>query len=218
MIELKNWSNKIENRQSFPYLQYTPLNFEAESDKKWPLIICLHGAGERGNDGWSILGHLPFNHAKPEEGEGLPCFMVAPQCPENKFWNCFIESLNDFLDDILENLPIDRNRVYLTGLSMGGTGTWCWSIANPERFAAVAPICGTGVYWYAENLVNKPLWAFHGTADDIVPVNESLNMIGRIRQLGGNPMLTLYDNVGHDSWVQAYSNPELYKWMLSQSL
>ncbi|MDD4699252.1 MAG: dienelactone hydrolase family protein [Oscillospiraceae bacterium] len=219
MTELKKWENPIENKQSFPYLQYTPLKYNKDTNTgKWPLLVCLHGAGERGDDGSLIHFNLPFDLAKPEQGEGLPFFMVAPQCPKGKYWGCFIESLNDYLDYIIEVLPIDPKRVYLTGLSMGGTGTWGWGIANPERFAAIIPVCGTGICWNTEMLKTTPVWAHHGTVDSCIPASESIDMVNRIRCQGGNARLSLYEGVDHDSWIQAYSNLKLYKWMLEQTL
>ena len=212
MYEQKLYQAASSPRKSFPYLQYTPQN--VKEGEKLPLLIFLHGAGERGDDLDLVARHGYFKHARA--GKEYPFSMVGPQCPADKSWGCYIESLNEFLDYILRTLPVDPDRVYLTGLSMGGTGTWMWSIANPERFAAVAPVCGTGIYWYAGQLLHKPLWVFHGDKDDICLPIESINMVESIRRRGGNPRFTLYPGVGHNAWEQAYSDPELVKWFTEQ--
>jgi len=198
----------------FSYLEYLPENYA--SGENFPLVIFLHGAGERGEDVEKAAVHGWMKNVR--EGENFPFVMIAPQCPQGKYWGCYIESLNAFLTYALEKYQVDPSRVILTGLSMGGTGTWLWSLANPERFAAVVPICGTGVYWNGEPLAKKPLWVFHGEADTVVPVTESINMVHGVRKYGGTPKLTIYPGVGHDSWVRAYADPELIPWMLEQRL
>jgi len=203
-----------EHLTSFSYLEYLPADY-AEGGK-YPLVIFLHGAGERGDDLEKVAVHGWMSHVKA--GEEFPFVMIAPQCPANKYWGCYLESLNAFLDMALAKYNADPARVYLTGLSMGGTGTWMWSLANPERFAAIIPICGTGIYWYGQQLVNKPVWVFHGEADPTVPVVESINMVQSIRKRGGAPRLTIYPGVQHNSWAQAYREPELIPWMLEQKL
>ena len=113
---------------------------------------------------------------------------------------------------------MDTSRIYLTGLSMGGTGTWLWSLSNPDRFAAVAPVCGTGVCWFGMALKNTPVWAFHGDQDDIVPVDESVKMIANIVKNGGNAKLTLLHGVYHDAWTHAYKDRTLLDWFLAHKL
>lgn len=111
---------------------------------------------------------------------------------------------------------MDRRRIYLTGASMGGMGTWMWGVASPERFAALAPLCGIGVPWYAFRLKDTPVWAFHGDQDGVIRVEESIWMTEAVNRFGGNARLTVYEGVGHDCWLQAYHDPELYEWMLAQ--
>ncbi len=202
------------NLTSLSYLEYLPEGYGQGS--KFPLVVFLHGAGERGDDLEKVAVHGWLKHVR--EGENFPFVILAPQCPDGKYWGCYIESLNAFLTDALERYDVDPARIYLTGLSMGATGTWLWSLANPERFAAIIPICGTGVYWYGGQLANKPVWVFHGEADNVVPVTESINMVQGIRKRGGNPKLTIYPGVGHNSWAQAYTDPELIPWMLEKTL
>lgn len=202
--------------QSFHYLKYTPK--ETGENGKYPLLVFMHGAGERGNADGSELD-VAARHgffARVAEGKEYPFMMVAPQCPADHYWGSYIESLNRFLDYIIANNNIDTNRIYLTGLSMGGTATWLWSLGNPERFAAVAPVCGEGISWYAEKLVNIPIRASHGDIDNVVSPHESLAMVSAINQRGGNASLTLFPGVGHNAWDYAY-NDELVSWLMSHS-
>ena len=216
MVKELFWNNPCG--QSFHYLCYLPKDFDPA--KKYPLVFFLHGAGERGNEDGSELEYVYryFWIDRARKGEDFPCVMVAPQCPREKYWACYMESLNRFLDFAIDEYAVDTDRIYLTGLSMGGTGTWHWSMGNPERFAAVAPVCGTGVYWYGEKLINKPVWAFHGDVDETVPPEESLQMVKSVNKRGGHAKLTLFHNVGHDAWVGAYKGTELLDWMLAQRL
>lgn len=216
MISELYWENPCG--QSFRYLCYLPKEYDPS--KKYPAVLFLHGAGERGPEDGSKLEYVYryFWFDRARQGEDFPCIMIGPQCPDDKYWGCYTESLNRFLDDLLETYAIDPKRVCLTGLSMGGTGTWHWSIANPERFAAVAPVCGTGIYWYGERLVDKPVWAFHGDIDDVVPPEESLQMVKSVNMRGGHAKMTLFHNVGHDSWTQAYAGTKLLDWFMERSL
>ena len=201
--------------KSFHYLKYLPADYDPQ--KKYPLVVFLHGAGERGKPDGSELDivKVHFWFSRAAKGEEFPFVMVAPQCTTEDYWGAYIESLNKFLDAVLAENAVDDRRVYLTGLSMGGTGTWLWSLANPERFAAIAPVCGTGVAWYGGKLKDKPVWAFHGDVDDAVPPSCSLEMVRSINQNGGHALLTLYPGVGHNAWDGAYAGSELMNWMLS---
>ncbi len=198
---------------AFPYVLYLPDGYD-ESARDWPLVVFLHGAGERGGDLQAVcnLGLA----ARLKAGDAFPFIVVAPQCPENLYWGGCIESLDAFLDDRLAELRVDKSRIYLTGLSMGGMGTWLWSVYAPERFAAVAPVCGNSVSWNASRLQNTPVWAFHGDEDTTVHVEESVWMTEAVNACGGDARLTIYEGVSHDSWVQAYNDPALYTWMLSK--
>ena len=216
MIEKLYWENPAG--QSFHYIRYLPE--ELPAGEKLPLVFFLHGAGERGPADGSELDRVfrYFWLERAENGEKFPFIMLAPQCPDGKYWGSYIESLNRFLDDAIRDLPVDEKRITLTGLSMGGTGTWLWALSDPERFAAVAPVCGTGVYWYGGQLVNKPVWAFHGDLDEVVPPGESLSMVSSINKRGGKAKLTLFHGVGHGAWVGAYAGDTLLNWLLEKSL
>ena len=198
---------------NFPYILYLPDGYD-EDEREWPLVVYLHGAGERGRD-----LKTPYAYGIPQrikDGDSFPFIFVAPQCDDPLYWAGCIESLDAFLDDRLRELRVDRQRIYLTGASMGGMGTWMWGVASPERFAALAPLCGIGVPWYAFRLKDTPVWAFHGDQDGVIRVEESIWMTEAVNRFGGNARLTVYEGVGHDCWLQAYHDPELYEWMLAQ--
>jgi len=196
------------------YLLYLPEGYE-NGDKKWPLMLFLHGAGERGDDLELVKMHGPPKLVA--EGQSFPFIIVSPQCPENSWWTYEMETLVLLLDEIATQYRVDRKRVYLTGLSMGGYGTWSLATRYPERFAAIAPICGDGTPYLAHRLKDVPAWVFHGAKDEVVSIRNSEDMVAAIRKNKGSARYTMYPNYGHNSWTQTYKNPELYKWFLSQS-
>jgi predicted peptidase len=194
------------------YLLYLPPGYGEGSELKWPLILYLHGVGERG-DNLNLL----MKHGIPkvvENRHDLPFVTVSPQCPDDTFWFEHYERIKALLDQVLKTYDVDVSRIYLTGNSMGGYGTWGLAMAFPERFAAIAPICGGGIPEKVCVLKNVPVWAFHGEKDDRVDLSESQKMVDELKACGGDVRLTVYPNVGHDSWTQTYDNPELYEWFL----
>jgi predicted peptidase len=190
------------------YLIVKPDDFDTE--KKYPLMIFLHGRGESGNDLDKVKIHGPFEKVKELN---LPFIIVAPQTPLDERWD--IDMLSALVDHLLEQLPVDRGRVYLTGLSLGGFGTWDLAIRRPEVFAAVAPICGQGKPSQAKQMADVPVWAFHGAKDSTVALKGSTDMINALYDLGSDARLTVYPDAGHDSWEATYDNPKLYEWFLS---
>jgi len=197
---------------STDYWLYLPQKYQADTTTSWPLLIFLHGAGERGNDLEKVKVHGP---PKLADEQDFPFVIVSPQCPAGEWWNTYV--LNKLLDDILSSYQIDEDRVYLTGLSMGGFGTWKWVAENPEKFAAIAPICGGGDPASAWRFRNIPIWIFHGEQDRVVPVKFSQDMAEALESVGADPKLTLYPDAGHDSWTETYNNPQLYDWFLSHT-
>jgi predicted peptidase len=205
-----------------------------EEGKKYPLVVFLHGAGERGNDNRAQLKYFPEMMAQREYREKYPCFIIAPQCREDKSWAGFgrrgqdgagndqepadqLKVVMQILDNSLKMYPVDTKRIYLTGLSMGGFGSWDWAVREPDRFAAVVPICGGGDESKADRLVNTPIWAAHGDADTVVPVDQTRRMIAAIKKAGGDPKYSELKGVGHNSWTPAYSDPDgVVKWMFEQ--
>ncbi|QMS91556.1 prolyl oligopeptidase family serine peptidase [Nostoc edaphicum CCNP1411] len=175
-----------------------------------PTILFLHGAGERGSDLDNVKkqGVTQIVEKQPD----FPFIVISPQCPRGEYWN--VERLSILLDEVISSYPVDPDRVYLTGLSMGGYGTWHLAAAQPERFAAIAPICGGGNPQAARKLKNLPVWAFHGAKDNVVPLSESEIMVSALKARNGNVKFTVYPEANHDSWTQTYNNPELYDWFL----
>ena len=196
------------------YLLSFPDNYAGA--KKLPLLIFLHGMGERGDNLNLVKKHGPPKLVKDKNATGF--IIVSPQCPKTEYWN--IEKLSKLLDHILATTRADPKRVYLTGLSMGGFGTWSWAAIQPERFAAAIPICGGGdPRSMGKRLTNVPIWAFHGGKDRTVPLARSQSMVDAIKKAGGKKVkLTVYPNAGHNSWTKTYANPEIYKWLLKHKL
>lgn len=200
-----------------PYLLYLPDDYE-KSDETLPLVLFLHGSGERGNslDAVKSIG-LPRNI---EAGEQFPFIVIAPQCPLNTNWEHHLSTLKQLVDTLCKSHRVDTSRLYLTGLSMGGAGTWSLASEYPNIFAAILPICGRNRRELnyperLENLVDTPVWCFHGDADSVVPVESSYYLTDHLKAYGGNPKLTIYEGVDHDSWTQTYNNPDIYEWLLS---
>ncbi len=194
------------------YLLYLPLDYDA-TDEAWPLLVFLHGMGERGPDLNQVKMHGPAKLI--EQGRQFPFVVVSPQCPASRQWVDETTRILDLIDRLVDTYRIDERRIYMTGLSMGGSGTWSIAEAFPDRFAAIAPICGDGDPLRASRMKNLPVWAFHGYSDPVVPWSNSKNMVDAVNLAGGNAKLTIYPDAGHDSWSQTYENEALYEWFLS---
>lgn len=204
---------KIEHTVNQNFLLYLPEDYEQQ--EKVPLMLFLHGAGERGDNQLDRVSiHGPPKLIKA--GRSFPCIVVSPQCPENRWWEPL--ELSALLDYIEANYKVDSSRIYVTGLSMGGYGTWALAQREPERFAAIAPVCGGGNSRFVKHSGpwTTPVWAFHGAIDSVVPANETLEMASAIREKGVDIKLTIYSDVDHNSWDQAYETKELYEWMFAQ--
>jgi len=207
----KAFEKTITKTLTCKYLLFLPEGY-GEKDKRWPLMLFLHGAGERGDDLNKVKVHGPPKIV--EKQKDFPFIVVSPQCPTGLWWNDQLEVLINLLDDIVARYDVDTERVYLTGLSMGGFGTWALASRYPDRFAAIAPICGGGMRIMSFGLTKTPVWAFHGAQDKVVPLQESEEMVAAIKARGGNAKLTVYPDAGHDSWTKTYNNQELYDWLL----
>ncbi len=192
------------------YLLYLPEAYTSDPTTKWPLIFFLHGAGERGDDLQLVKIHGPPKLL--EAGEKLPFIVVSPQVPTNERW--LPDLVVCLLKDIIQRYRVDEDRVYLTGLSMGGYGTWETAMRYPELFAAIAPICGGGDPSTAWKIRHTPTWIFHGAKDPIVSIRNSEVMSDALTQFR-NVQFIVYPEAEHDSWTDTYSNKELYRWFLS---
>lgn len=190
------------------YLLFLPKCYEEQ--KSWPLILFLHGKGECGDDLEKIKVH-----GMPKvvgQNEDFPFIALSPQCPEGQWWSSQV--LIALLDEIASLYNVDTDRIYLTGLSMGGFGTWNMACHYPEHFAAIAPICGGGETFAADRLKDMPIWAFHGEKDEVIPVKRTIEMADAVKSHGGNVKVTIYPDAEHDSWTDTYENNELYDWFL----
>jgi len=205
------FERKITKTVGARYLVYLPEEY-GKTKRKWPLLVFLHGAGERGDDIARVRIHGPAHYWKKRGKQ--PFIMIAPQCPEDEWWS--LDVLEAFLDEILERYPVDEDRVYLTGLSMGGFGAWNWSVHRPDRFAALVPICGGGNPKKVVAIKDIPVWAFHGAKDETVRLEESEKMVEALRKAGGKVKFTVYPEAKHDSWTETYNNPKVYEWLLKQ--
>jgi predicted peptidase len=198
----------------YGYQLFLPKAYAASTDEKFPLIIFLHGSGERGADLSKVKAHGPPKIV--DSDPNFPFIVVSPQAPEGEVWD--VLKLESLLAVIQKNYRVDPSRLYLTGLSLGGFGTWDWAIARPGLFAAIAPICGRSDVSKAAALKGTPIWAFHGDNDDAVDMAGSFDMVTAVRKAGGDPHLTIYPDTGHDSWTRTYADPALYFWFLQHRL
>jgi predicted peptidase len=210
--EQKTFTRTISKSVGCSYLLYLPQDY-AKDEQRWPLMLFLHGAGERGHDLEQVKAHGPPRLIK--EGKQFPFIVVSPQCPKDQWWSS--EILNALLDEIVKNYRVDEDRVYVTGLSMGGYGTWALAMNYPDRFAAIAPICGGGESrkHMVQRLQHISVWAFHGAKDTVVSMEESERLVNMLKACGGDAKLTIYPEAGHDSWTETYNNPALYEWLLA---
>ena len=204
-FQAENWG--------FPFVSYKPSN----STQKLPMVIQLHGAGEvgyGGDDLYKVDIH-GFSHILTEDAD-YPCIFVMPQCPSDSFWAAEILNLHNFIQKLIIHFDADPARIYLTGLSMGGYGTWLTACRFPQTFAAIAPVCGGGMVWKAP-VLDMPVWAFHGSQDDAVYPSETMNMVKKLRQSRPNDpdiKMTILDGVAHNAWTYAY-NEDLIQWFLT---
>ena len=217
--QAKQLTAQVTRTVSTDYLLYLPKDYDANSSKRWPLMMFLHGAGERGSDIWKVTTHGPPKLVK--QGQDFPFIIVSPQCPAGRQWDN--DTLLALLDDVEKNYRVDTTRVYLTGLSMGGYGTWSLGLKYPERFAAIVPICGGGDPLAfrltdpkkTDAIKSLGIWAFHGGKDPTVPVGESQRMVEALKQFGCKEVeLTIYPDAQHDSWTVTYDNPKVFEWLL----
>ncbi len=194
------------------YLLYLPPAYNG-SEENWPLLLFLHGAGERGVDLEQVKVHGPPKMIA--QGRDFPFVVISPQCPEDVWWS--IEALHALLDEVVQTHRIDESRIYVTGLSMGGYGSWGLAYAYPERFAAVVPICGGGEPEKAPLMKEIPTWVFHGAKDTAVPLQRSQEMVDALEEAGSDVRFTVYPEAGHvGAWENAYGDPELWEWLEEQ--
>ena len=205
---------KVGNKETtVGFWLFLPKSYDKK--KSWPLMLFLHGAGERGDNLDQVKKWGPPKRVG--EKKDFPFVVISPQCPKNKRWDP--AQLHSLIGHVASTQKIDRSRMYCTGLSMGGYGTWAMIAKYPTLFAAVVPICGGGDPAMAKKTTEVPIWAFHGGADGVVPPSRSQAMIDAIKKAGGTKAkLTIYPGVNHNSWSKTYTNENVYKWLLSHRL
>lgn len=211
-------------------LNYRQLLSDYDPITKYPLVIFLHGSGERGNDNEAQLKWGVLNFASNENMKMHPSIIIAPQCPKNMGWDNFSEEdmslqpsptkpmklLMELINEAILKLPVDTNRIYITGLSMGGFGTYDAITRHPELFAAAVPVCGGGDVTKAQSIAHIPIWIFHGAQDGAVNPVLSQNMVEALTKEGAHPGYTQYPETGHFSWIAAYSDTMMMEWLYSQ--
>jgi len=211
------FAGEVTLKVGYRYLLALPEGYQAgevDGTKAWPLVVFLHGSGERGTDRELLKKHGPSKLLA--EGQKFPAIMASLQCEAGQIWNP--HGVKAVVDHLIQTQRVDEKRIYLTGLSLGGFGTWDTAMEYPETFAAIMPICGgAGVRWVmAERIKDLPCWIFHGDQDTAVPLEFSTKMHGALTKAGSGAKLTIYPGVGHDSWTQTYANPEVWAWLFAQ--
>ncbi len=219
-LTVERFEKPITRTVRLDYLLSLPAGYGDEPRRGWPLILFLHGAGERGDDIERVRTHgIP---KVVDAGAEMPFITVSPQCPMGTLWAAQMDALDALLQEIVARHAVDTARIYLTGLSMGGNGTWHLAAAYPDRFAAIAPVCGWGDFFAGFpkrvcRLRQVPVWAFHGAQDTVVPLAGSQVLVDKLQECGGDVRLTIYPDAAHDSWTETYDNPGLYTWFLSHT-
>ncbi len=220
-----------ENEEALLYRFLEP---SVQKDEVLPLIIFLHGAGERGDNNQAQLVHVLSNFVSIKMRNQYPCYILAPQCPKNAWWtpgqrqddgsfawsetpSSLEKTIIELVDQLVKEKNIDPDRIYLMGLSMGGIGTWEMAAHYPDRFAALAPICGAGDPSQAAKIKDIPSWIFHGADDPVISPEQSRQMVMALKKLGAHPIYTEFEGVKHNSWDYAFDeNPFVYDWLFSQ--
>lgn len=217
-------TNKLKEAVNIHFLFYLPASYRKNPKKKWPLILFLHGMGERG-DNLKLLKKHPLPKTLDQQKD-FPSIVVSPQLPLDKIlWDELIDPLKELLDQVQSKYSVDTKRVYVTGLSMGGAGTWNFALRYPKYFAAIVPIAGAYKFKSKEipdnlcDLKNLPIWTFHGGKDEAVQSWQTEILVDALKACGNNVRFTFYPEADHpQSWIQAYADPELYKWLFVQTL
>lgn len=214
LLAPKSFEGEVTIKVGYQYLLSLPDDFGKDPAKKWPLVVFLHGAGERGDDLRRLQKHGPPKLIA--SGKKIPAIVVSPQVPAGEVWNPY--GVKALVDSIAASHPVDADRIYLTGISMGGFGTWDTIFLYPDFFAAAVPICGgAGVkFVMAQKLKRLPIWVFHGAKDPVVEPAHSQRVYNSLSKLGAPVKLTMYPNLQHDSWTVTYDSQEMWDWLFQQ--
>lgn len=208
-----SFSKEVTLTKSLNFLVSLPKGYDEDSEKKWPLVVFLHGAGERGDELQKVAAWGPPKMVA--EGREFPFILISPQCPADSWWA--LEPVMELIEHAEETYRVDADQIILTGLSMGGYGTWHFASFNPNKFAAIVPICGDGTPYLVRSITHLPIWTFHGAADTVVPVGGTDRLVAELKKRGNeNVKYDRYEGVGHNSWSQAYATEGLFPWMMEQ--
>ncbi|WP_163323740.1 carboxylesterase family protein [Draconibacterium mangrovi] len=222
-----------ENNEKLPYRLFLPENYN--QNIKYPLILSFHGAGERGDDNLKQLEPWVAAWIDGKVQKENPCIIIMPQCPQDMQWVNVpwskgsysisevpatqpMKLVKELFDQVLGEYAIDKNRIYVMGVSMGGYATWNFVLNYPDIPAAAIPVCGAGDPSLAYKIASIPIWAFHGDRDEVVPLSGTTDMIDKLKQMGNNQIrLTIFENVGHEAYDMAWKNSELVSWVFKQN-
>jgi predicted peptidase len=209
----KVFAGSVVKKVGYRYLLDLPQDYAQKPD--WPLLVFLHGSGERGSDISTVSIYGPPLEIR--KGRKIPMVVASPQCPDGEVWDP--DAVVALVEHLCGTLKIDRRRILLTGLSMGGYGVWETGILRPDLFAALVPLCGGGGVRFlnVDRLKEVPVWCFHGARDEAVDVGESRKMVKLLDASGGKVRYTEYPDAAHNCWSRTYGDPKLYQWLLEQS-
>lgn len=215
---MKRYDFPKTDGKTLGYTVFLPESFS--KDTAYPLILSLHGAGERGNGADELEKATDIGLGKYIKLEQMQvnAIVLCPQCPKDRVWNQLIFDTRELLLKIADEYGADKKKISVTGMSMGGFGTWEMGMQFPELFSALAPICGGGMAWRTPALKGKPIWAFHGDADNVVAISNSMDMVNGARKNGADVKFTIFNNVMHNSWDPAYLDTKVIDWLISKSI
>ena len=215
-LKFKKGLNQHPKKVRYPFIDYLPSGYYSDTARRWPVIIFLHGGSARGSDTLDLYDYGPFDQIY--RGRAFPFLIVAPQCPQHIRWSAD-DWFDNFYQDLINHYRVDTNRIYLTGASLGGSGTWYLAVKYPDKFAAIAPMSGFTRHMdyisiHIERLKQVPVWAFHGVLDTVVPYEETEYMVDKLKKINKQVKFTLESKVGH--WIHhlIYPGNELYDWFL----
>ena len=192
-----------------------PSGYQNNGEKRYPLILFLHGSGERGNKVENIKKYGIHRYIGKRD---IPAIIISPQCAANSFWDKYIDDLETLIAEMTKEYKVDENRIYLIGISLGAFAAWNFGMQKPDLFAAIVPIAGGAMLpQFSYRMKNTPVYAFHGAKDNVVLVEESIKAVSALREAGGNVELTIVEDAGHELCTTVFGRDELYEWLFQKA-